>query len=155
MNAVLQAQEPSAKYITQREPTLVRGFDLLATAPGGVSGLRELILKLAVQGKLTEQNSSDELANVLLSKIQQQREVTALTGRKKREAPRVTITCDEAPYSTPEGWIWVRLCDLVTKIGAGSTPLGGRETYVPSGVKFLRSQNVWNNGLALDDVAFI
>lgn len=38
---------------------------------------------------------------------------------------------------------------------AGSTPLGGKEVYVSSGVKFLRSQNVWDDGLRLSSVAYI
>lgn len=50
---------------------------------------------------------------------------------------------------------WVRLNELLTKIGAGSTPLGGKQVYVNEGVPFLRSQNVWDDGLRLDDVAFI
>jgi type I restriction enzyme S subunit len=44
---------------------------------------------------------------------------------------------------------------LLQKIGAGSTPLGGKEVYVSSGVKFLRSQNVWDDGLRLSSVAYI
>ena len=55
----------------------------------------------------------------------------------------------------PAGWEWVRLNALLQKIGAGSTPLGGKAVYAPTGVKFLRSQNVWNDGLRLEGVAFI
>ena len=62
---------------------------------------------------------------------------------------------DERPFDLPAGWEWVRLGGLLTKVGAGSTPLGGKQVYVNEGVKFLRSQNVWNNGLRLDDVALI
>jgi type I restriction enzyme S subunit len=44
---------------------------------------------------------------------------------------------------------------LTSKIGSGKTPSGGAEVYVDQGVIFLRSQNVHNDGLHLDDVAFI
>jgi type I restriction enzyme S subunit len=44
--------------------------------------------------------------------------------------------------------------DSLTSKLVQSTPKGGKEVYVDSGI-FLRSQNVWNDGLALDDVAFI
>lgn len=55
----------------------------------------------------------------------------------------------------PDHWKVVRLGDLTTRIGSGKTPLGGADTYTDSGVLFLRSQNVYDEGIALDDVAFI
>jgi type I restriction enzyme S subunit len=55
----------------------------------------------------------------------------------------------------PTGWAWSKLGDLCTKTGSGSTPAGGKDAYVASGVPFLRSQNVYDDGLRLDGVAFI
>lgn len=55
----------------------------------------------------------------------------------------------------PKGWKVVRLSLLTTKIGSGSTPTGGATVYVNEGVKFLRSQNVYFEGLDLTDVAHI
>lgn len=48
-----------------------------------------------------------------------------------------------------------RLKFCVTKVGSGVTPRGGATVYQSAGVVFLRSQNVHNDGLRLDDVAFI
>ncbi|MFJ9595535.1 restriction endonuclease subunit S [Streptomyces virginiae] len=44
---------------------------------------------------------------------------------------------------------------MTTKIGSGKTPSGGSESYLTSGVTFLRSQNVHFDGLRLDDVVYI
>ena len=55
----------------------------------------------------------------------------------------------------PEGWEVKPLKYLATHIGSGKTPSGGAEAYQDSGVIFLRSQNVYEEGLRLDDVAFI
>ena len=49
----------------------------------------------------------------------------------------------------------MRMGWLARKLGAGSTPLGGKSVYQSKGVPFLRSQNVHNDGLKLDDVALI
>ncbi|MBB6328463.1 type I restriction enzyme S subunit [Algoriphagus iocasae] len=49
----------------------------------------------------------------------------------------------------------VKIKYCVTKVGAGVTPTGGATVYKNSGVIFLRSQNIHNDGLRLDDVAFI
>ena len=61
---------------------------------------------------------------------------------------------DEVPFEKlPEGWAWARLSSLFTKIGSGSTPAGGRKVYQDEGPMLIRSQNVHNDGLRLDDVA--
>ena len=62
---------------------------------------------------------------------------------------------DEIPFELPEGWAWSRLHSLTIKIGAGSTPTGGSAVYTTSGIKFVRSQNVYDDGLILNDVAYI
>ena len=134
---------------------LLSNMELIATAPGGVAKLRELILTLAVQGKLVPQDPADEPASVLLQKIRAEKDRLMAEGKIKRDKPLAGIAEEEKPFALPQGWEWVRLSALLQKIGAGSTPLGGREVYVPSGVKFLRSQNVWDEGLRLDGVAFI
>lgn len=134
---------------------LLSNLDVLATAPGGVARLRELILTLAVQGKLVPQDPADEPASVLLKKIRTEKDRLIAEGKIRRDKPLAEIAEEEKPFGLPQGWEWVRLNALLQKIGAGSTPLGGREIYVSSGVKFLRSQNVWNDGLRLDGVAYI
>lgn len=48
-----------------------------------------------------------------------------------------------------------RLGDILSYVGSGITPKGGRNVYQNSGVIFIRSQNVYPNKLILDDVAFI
>mgnify|MGYP007097322293 CR=1 FL=1 len=53
---------------------MLSNLNLLATAPGGVARLRELILTLAVQGKLVPQDPADEPASVLLQKIRAEKD---------------------------------------------------------------------------------
>ena len=134
---------------------LLSNLNLLATAPDGVAKLRELILTLAVQGKLLPQDSSDEPASVLLKKIRAEKDRLIADGKIKRDKSLAEIAEEERPFELPVGWEWVRLNTLLQKIGAGSTPLGGKEVYTQTGVKFLRSQNVWDDGLRLAGVAFI
>ena len=55
----------------------------------------------------------------------------------------------------PEHWEVSRLGFLCEKIGSGKTPLGGSTTYAEAGVIFIRSQNVYDDGLRLDDIVFI
>lgn len=55
----------------------------------------------------------------------------------------------------PSHWSIKRVKDIVIKIGSGVTPKGGSEVYINSGVPLLRSQNVYDDGLRIDDVSFI
>jgi len=55
----------------------------------------------------------------------------------------------------PAHWEVKRIKHLSARISSGKTPSGGSEVYVYEGVTFLRSQNVYDEGLYLDDVVFI
>lgn len=55
----------------------------------------------------------------------------------------------------PEHWKIQKLSHLTSKIGSGKTPKGGALAYVDSGIKLIRSQNVYDDGLRLTDIAYI
>ena len=138
--------------------------------------LRQKILDLAIRGKLVPQDPNDEPASVLLERIREQKQQMVKDGKLKKKDIKNdsvifvgedslhyekfqdgTVKCieDEIPFELPEGWVWCRLYSLSVKIGAGSTPTGGAAVYTTSGIKFIRSQNVYNDGLILNDVAYI
>ena len=138
--------------------------------------LRQKILDLAIRGKLVPQDPKDEPAAVLLERIRAEKQRMVKDGKLKpkdikndtvifkgddnlhyEKFPDGTVKCieDEIPFELPEGWSWCRLFSLSIKIGAGSTPTGGAVVYTTSGIKFIRSQNVYDDGLLLDDVAYI
>ncbi len=113
MSAVLEAPEPSAQYLETVQPALVQQFGLLATAPGGVARLRELILTLAVQGMLVPQDPRDEPASVFVERIG-----SGQAGRSKVRAGDPTVDGlsaeEEAPFILPVGWKWARLGIIFT-----------------------------------------
>ncbi len=122
MSAVVEAREPSAKYLSALQPPLVQYFELLATAPGGVAKLRELILTLAVQGKLVPQDAKDEPASELLKKIRAEKDRLIAEGKIKRDKPMEAVAEDEHPFVLPRGWQWMRMGDLVNSSEAGWSP---------------------------------
>ena len=121
----------------------------------GIKKLRELILELAVRGKLVPQDPNDEPASELLKRIAAEKAELVKQGKIKKPKPLPEISEEEKPFELPEGWEWVRLEKISTRIGSGSTPKGGKNVDLETGVPFLRSQNIWNHGIKLEDIAFI
>jgi type I restriction enzyme S subunit len=130
-------------------------FDTLYAHPENIAELRKTILQLAVMGKLVPQDPSDQPASELLKQIQSEKQKLIKQGKIKKQKLLPPISPDEVPYELPEGWVWVRLGCLTIKMGSGSTPRGGKRAYTSSGIPFLRSQNVYDNGLQVKSVAFI
>ncbi|EML0201856.1 restriction endonuclease subunit S [Vibrio cholerae] len=94
----------------------------------GVKKLRELILELAVRGKLVPQDPNDEPASVLLERIAQEK--AQLVKEKKLKKPKKlpNISDEEKPFDLPNGWKWVRFPD-VAHYGPGKTPATKNSLY--------------------------
>lgn len=105
MNAMLEACEPSARYLSALEPPLLQQFDLIASASNGMARLRELILTLAMQGKLVPQNANEEPASELINDIGSSRHDL----KTKRISHLDTQYC---PFTVPSSWQWVRFDSL-------------------------------------------
>jgi len=74
--------------------------------------IRKSILQQAIQGKLTNHDSSDESASELLKRVQKEKEKLIKEGKIKKEKPLPPITNEEIPFEIPENWTWVRLSDV-------------------------------------------
>ena len=57
------------------------------------------------------------------------------------------------PFEVPGSWEWTTVENICSKIGSGSTPKGSN--YASEGVFFFRSQNVYNDGVVLEDIKYI
>ncbi|EJO2886807.1 restriction endonuclease subunit S [Klebsiella pneumoniae] len=78
----------------------------------GIKKLRELILELAVRGKLVPQDPNDEPASVLLERIAAEKAELVKQGKIKKQKPLPEISEEEKPFELPEGWEWTTLNTL-------------------------------------------
>lgn len=92
--------------------TLLTHFDLLLDAPDAVPKLREAILQLAVQGKLTEQDPGDEPASALLECIEVEKRRLYEAGEIRKPSTVPPVNSNEVPYELPANWVWARLNDV-------------------------------------------
>lgn len=108
------------KYIAE---LLEKHFDTAFAAPDGIKKLRELILTLAMQGKLVPQDPSDQPASELLKEIEAEKQRLVREGRIKKPKPLPLVTEEENPYALPQGWGWVRLGAISSYIQRGKGPI--------------------------------
>ena len=90
---------------------LTDNLPLLAGAPNGIKKLRELILELAVHGKLVPQKTEELSAKPGLDASRMTRSKAMAAGKIKKEKPAAEVIENEQPFSLPSGWVWCRIVD--------------------------------------------
>ncbi|ECW6270830.1 restriction endonuclease subunit S, partial [Salmonella enterica subsp. enterica serovar Montevideo] len=94
----------------------------------GIKKLRELILELAVRGKLVPQDPNDEPASELLKRIAAEKTELVKQGKIKKQKPLPEISEEEKPFELPVGWEWVTFSHLGHFFG-GKTPSKMKDEY--------------------------
>ena len=71
--------------------------------------LRNSILQMAIEGKLTEQRAEDGNASDLLKEIKAEKAKLIAEKKIKKEKSLPEISEDEIPFEIPDNWAWCRL----------------------------------------------
>lgn len=103
--------------------TFFKKFDQFADAPDAVAKMRELVLDLAVRGKLSNQNSTEK---------------PPVIGDENSS---------NHPYRIPENWAWTTLDSIAELITSGSR--GWAKYCSPSGPVFITMGNLSRGSYAL------
>lgn len=98
-----------------------RGRSASNTLQYGVQKLRELILELAVRGKLVPQDSNDEPASILLEKVAEEKARLVKEGKIKKQKTPTASNLSEDTFSLPMNWKWAFLPDI-SSYAPGKTP---------------------------------
>lgn len=80
----------------------------------GLASLRQLIIELAVRGKLINQNPAEGKAIDLLKEIHKNKENLILEGKVRKEKNDDVTEVENIPFEIPNAWIWVKLQTLST-----------------------------------------
>lgn len=119
----------------------------------GIKKLRELILELAVRGKLVPQDPNDEPASVLLARIAQVKARLIAEGAGYKTPTMPEIADDDSPFVLPSGWKWVRLGDLGPIFNGNSISERVKETKYTGnegGLPFIATKDVGYGWQPLD-----
>lgn len=131
--------------------TFFENFEVLTDAPNTASKLREIILQLAVWGKLVSQNPSDESA--LLSRSGKENEAFQQIEIFEEIYPALNYRKINIP-TLPHGWESARLIEVVvtSKSAIKRGPFGSairKEFFVPDGYKVYEQKNAIYNDFEL------
>jgi len=127
---------------------------------GNIKKLRETVLQLAVQGKLTadwrtchpELAEGSHHASELLKRIQEEKAQLIKDKKIKKEKALPAITDEEIPYDLPSGWVWCRLGDASKQITDGEHQTPPR---IASGRKLLSAKNVRDGFINYENCDYI
>jgi len=108
----------------------------------GIKKLRELILELAVRGKLVPQDPNDEPASELLKCIAAEKAELVKQGKIKKQKPLPEISEDEKPFELPVGWELNRLGDLINVINGRAYK---KHEMLQAGTPLLRVGNLFTS----------
>jgi type I restriction enzyme S subunit len=111
----------------------------------GIKKLRQLLLELAMRGKLVPQKQEEGTATELLHEIEIERAELA----KGRSTKPENIDNEHAPYALPSNWRWVRFGDIAQH-NSGKTLDKGRNTG--SLRPYITTSNLYWGRFELDDV---
>jgi type I restriction enzyme S subunit len=85
---------------------------VVAEAPDGVKRLRELVLQLAVRGKLVPQDPGEEPAGVLLERIAAEKARLVKAGKVRKAEALPPVRAEEVPFEVPDSWAWARFASV-------------------------------------------
>ncbi|MCR8957339.1 restriction endonuclease subunit S [Variovorax sp. S2] len=95
-------------------------FGHIANAPAGVGKLRELIIQLAISGRLVERIESEAAVS---------QAIEAATGMRRAyeeeldlRATRMHPPMHSKPFAVPDHWLWIRLEQICLYIQRGKGP---------------------------------
>ncbi|MBY7896342.1 restriction endonuclease subunit S [Vibrio fluvialis] len=118
----------------------------------GIKKLRELILELAVRGKLVPQDPNDEPASVLLERIASEKAQLIKDKKIKKPKKLLALNDEDIPFGLPEGWEWSQVNELAKVVtdGVHHTP-----KYLDNGVPFISVKDIDGKSISFDDCKYI
>ncbi|MGF1576768.1 MAG: restriction endonuclease subunit S [Cyanophyceae cyanobacterium] len=116
-------------------------FDTAFAAPDGIQKLRELILTLAMQGKLVPQDPNDQPASELLKEIEKEKKELVKEGKIRQPKLLPEVKPEEMPHDLPNNWKWLRLGNFgIWK--SGTTPSRTNSEYYGGEIPWVKSGEV-------------
>jgi type I restriction enzyme S subunit len=133
-------------HFTAQLRKLITGSAQLNFGPSHIKKIDLLLPPLETQKRIAQ--ILDDAATLRNKTEQLLKEYDALTKS-------IFLDMFGDPILNPKGWPIDKLKKITSKIGSGSTPKGGKESYFEEGISLIRSLNIHDNFFKMKDLAFI
>ena len=142
----------SDKELLKNLELVFGNFDKVIRSKEDIKDIRNLILSLAIKGKLVKQNPEDEPASELLKRIKEEKDrlIKEKVIKKEKELPKIKE--EEIPFEIPKSWENERLGNLLILVTKGATPTTYGFDFQEKGINFLKVENVKNGIVMLDTI---
>jgi type I restriction enzyme, S subunit len=122
----------------------------------GVKKLRELILELAVRGKLVPQDPNDEPASELLKKIETEKARLVKEGKIKSQKSIPELNLNDIDFNVPLGWAIAFIPQVVSsdKYAIKRGPFGSalkKAYFTTTGIKVYEQQHAIGNDFSVGE----
>ena len=104
---------PDTDTFTQSWQFITQHFSELYSVRENVAELRKAILQIAIVGKISRQEASDQPASELVEQIEEKKRYLAVGGKGKKLKRMKEIRTEDIPCAIPKTWKWVRLGNLI------------------------------------------
>jgi type I restriction enzyme, S subunit len=128
--------------------TFFEKFDLFTAAPDAVTKMRELVLELAVRGRLVIQNVTEPMpAHDAIPSIEDFREAAAsLANSLGLRSRKQALDEAEPPFEIPAHWRWMALADLGAA-QTGTTPSKSDHKAFNGEIPFIKPADILPDGI--------
>lgn len=131
---------------------VIENFETVFQTPGSMQELRNVVLQLAIEGKIVPQDITDEPASGLVNRIQVEKDKLVKEGKIRKQQPLEPIEEGEIPFEIPESWEWVRLGNVGDSlIGLTYSP----DNVTSDGLPVLRSNNIQNGKMNYNKLVYV
>jgi type I restriction enzyme S subunit len=137
----------------QAQKTSNRGISASNQQLLGIQKMRELILELAIRGKLVLQDPNDEPASELLKRIGAEKRKLVKDKKIRKQETFKEIDKNDIPFKLPIGWEWTYLGEIGNIFNGNSISSTVKEekyTNLKEGLPFIATKDVNYGWQALD-----
>ncbi len=124
-------------------------FELLVKTPKTVEKFKNLILQLAIRGKLVLHDPNDEPAAELIKRAKKEKSNLLKVNNNK---PLPKIDQKEKSFLIPENWNWVRLGEIIIFTNGYAFQ---SKLYTSQGVGLVRIGNIVNGSVSKENMVYI